>query len=1193
MLELLVMGGMDLFRAMRLLIPPAWQNVEHMDPDLRAFYEYNSMHLEPWDGPAGIVLTDGRYAGCVLDRNGLRPARYVITADRHITIASEIGVYDYAPEEVVAKGRMKPGEMLAVDVETGRLLTPLDIDNDLKSRHPYRRWLRGQVQRLRSLYKNEPEPTPLAPERLNAAQKLFGVTFEERDQVLRVLGEAGQEAIGSMGDDTPFAVLSNRPRSLYDYFRQQFAQVTNPPIDPLRESVVMSLETCLGGEGNLFEESPAYAPRLTANSPVLTEGRFQALLANPDGRYPHARIDLHYPAAEGLPAAIERVCDEAVAAVRGGAVLLILSDRAITPERLPIHALLATGAVHHRLVRDGLRCDANLIVETATARDPHQIGVLIGYGATLVHPWLAYTVLHDLIRSGEIANRDPVAVAENYQKGINKGLYKIISKMGISTINSYRGAQLFEIVGLDNEVVNLCFKDTVSRIQGARFADLHAEQQRLAEQAWKRRQAIDAGGLLKYMHGGEYHAYNPDVVYALQKAVGSGDYADYQDYARLVNERPVATLRDLFRLKPAGSPIPLDEVEPIEVILPRFDSAGMSLGALSPEAHEALAMAMNRLGGRSNSGEGGEDPARYGTEKMSKIKQVASGRFGVTPAYLVNAEVLQIKVAQGAKPGEGGQLPGDKVNAMIARLRFSKPGVALISPPPHHDIYSIEDLAQLIFDLKQINPQALVSVKLVAEAGVGTIAAGVAKAYADLITIAGYDGGTGASPLTSVKYAGSPWELGLSETHQTLRMNRLRDKVRLQTDGGLKTGLDVIKAALLGAESFGFGTAPMVALGCKYLRICHLNNCATGVATQNNVLRMNHFRGTADKVINYFRFVAQETREIMAQLGVRKFEELIGRTDLLEILPGETGKHGHLDLSPLLSDAGLLLEHPQFCIEPRNEPFDKGELAEQMVRDALPAITAKAGGEFHYTVKNIHRSIGARLSGEIARRHGDSGMENAPIKLRLTGSAGQSFGVWNAGGLHLYLEGDANDYVGKGMAGGKLVLYPPRHSQFASQHTPIIGNTCLYGATGGTLYAAGTAGERFAVRNSGALAIVEGVGDHGCEYMTGGVVVVLGETGVNFGAGMTGGFAFVLDERNAFVDCYNHELIDIHRIATENMEPQRNYLLELIEDYVAETGSAWGQAILDDFRYYASRFWLIKPKAADLKSLVGALREAA
>ncbi|MFO1371754.1 MAG: glutamate synthase large subunit [Candidatus Competibacteraceae bacterium] len=1193
MLEVLVMGGMDLFRAMRLLIPPAWQNVEHMDPDLRAFYEYNSMHLEPWDGPAGIVLTDGRYAACVLDRNGLRPARYVITEDRHLTIASEIGVYDYAPEQVVAKGRMKPGEMLAVDVETGRLLTPADIDNDLKSRHPYRRWLRGHVQRLRSLYKEEPAFEPLPADALNAYQKLFGVTFEERDQILRILAEAGQEAVGSMGDDTPFAVLSSRPRSLYDYFRQQFAQVTNPPIDPLREAVVMSLETCLGAECNMFEESPAYAPRLTANSPVLTEGRLGALLNNPDGRYPHHRLDLSYPVGEGLQAAIERICDEAAAAVRNGAVLLVLSDRAIAPDKLPIHALLAVGAVHHRLVHDGLRCEANLIVETATARDPHHFAVLLGYGATLIHPYLAYDCLRDLLRSGEVAGRDYPSLVENYRKGINKGLYKIISKMGISTVNSYRGAQLFEIVGLHDEVVKLCFKDTVSRLQGARFADLEAEQRQLAEQAWKRRAPIEAGGLLKYIHGGEYHAYNPDVVQMLQQAVNSGHYEDYKAFAKQVNERPVATLRDLFRLKPVARPLSLHDVEAVEAILPRFDSAGMSLGALSPEAHEALATAMNRLGGRSNSGEGGEDPARYGTEKSSKIKQVASGRFGVTPAYLVNAEVLQIKIAQGAKPGEGGQLPGDKVNPMIARLRFSKPGVALISPPPHHDIYSIEDLAQLIFDLKQINPQALVSVKLVAEAGVGTIAAGVAKAYADLITIAGYDGGTGASPLTSVKYAGGPWELGLTETHQTLRINNLRDKVRLQADGGLKTGLDVVKAAILGAESFGFGTAPMVALGCKYLRICHLNNCATGVATQNNVLRLNHFKGTAEKVMNYFRFVAQETREIMASLGVRKFEDLIGRTDLLEILPGATSKHGSLDLSPILSDAGLLLEQPQFCIEPRNEPFDKGELAEQMVQDALPAIVARRGGEFYYTVKNTHRSIGARLSGEIARRHGDLGMENAPIVLRLTGTAGQSFGVWNAGGLHLYLEGDANDYVGKGMAGGKLVIYPPRSSRFASNNTPIMGNTCLYGATGGALYAAGVVGERFAVRNSGALAIVEGVGDHACEYMTGGVVVVLGETGVNFGAGMTGGFAFVLDEHNAFVDRYNHELIDIHRIATENMEPQRNYLLALIEEFVAETGSAWGQAILDDFRYYASRCWLVKPKATDLNSLLGALREAA
>ncbi len=1193
MLEVLLAGGVDIFRAMRLLIPPAWQNVEHMDPDLRAFYEYNSMHLEPWDGPAGIVLTDGRYAACTMDRNGLRPARYVITQDRHFTIASEIGVYDYAPEEVVAKGRMKPGEMLAVDTETGRLLQPVDIDNDLKSRHPYRRWLRGNTRRLRSLYRDEPGDSDVDPDTLVTYEKLFQVTFEERDQVLRILAEAGQEAVGSMGDDTPFAVLSTGARSLYDYFRQQFAQVTNPPIDPLREAIVMSLETCLGAECNMFEESKSYAPRLTSNSPVLTEGRFRALLENAGSRYPHQRLDLNYPEEEGLRAAIERLCDEAVTAVRAGAVFLVLSDRAIAPGKLPVHALLAVGAVHHRLIREGLRCEANLIVETATARDPHHCAVLIGYGATLVHPYLAYQCLRDLVRTGEIAVQDLAKLQENYRKGIDKGLFKIISKMGISTINSYRGAQLFEIVGLHDEVVELCFKATVSRIQGSRFADLEADQRQLADRAWKPRKSIEQGGLLKYVHGGEYHAFNPDVVQALQAAVNSGEYSDYQQFARLVNERPVTTLRDLFKLRAGAKPIPLAQVEPVEAILPRFDSAGMSLGALSPEAHESLAMAMNRLGGRSNSGEGGEDPVRYGTERMSKIKQVASGRFGVTPAYLVNAEVLQIKVAQGAKPGEGGQLPGDKVNEMIARLRFSRPGVALISPPPHHDIYSIEDLAQLIFDLKQVNPKALVSVKLVAEAGVGTIAAGVAKAYADLITIAGYDGGTGASPLTSVKYAGSPWELGLTETHQVLRRNNLRDKIRLQTDGGLKTGLDVIKAAILGAESFGFGTGPMVALGCKYLRICHLNNCATGVATQNNVLRMQHFKGNAEKVMNYFRFIAQEVREIMASLGIRRFVDLIGRTDLLDILPGATSKHQSLDLTPILSDAGLASDMPQYCIEPHNQPFDRGELAETMVRDCLPAVEGRLGGEFQYSVRNVHRSIGARLSGEIARRYGDYGMADVPIVLRLTGTVGQSFGVWNAAGLHMYLEGDANDYVGKGMAGGKLVIRPPQGSRFASNHTPIIGNTCLYGATGGKLFAAGTAGERFAVRNSGAYAVVEGVGDHGCEYMTGGVVVVLGEIGVNFGAGMTGGFAYVLDEHNTFVDRFNHELIDIHRVVTENMELPCNYLLSLIEEFVAETGSPWGHTILDDFRYYASKFWLVKPKAAELATLLDTLRQAA
>jgi len=719
---------------------------------------------------------------------------------------------------------------------------------------------------------------------------------------------------------------------------------------------------------------------------------------------------------------------------------------------------------------------------------------------------------------------------------------------------------------------------------------LEQELKILGGRAWSYRKGIEQGGLLKYVHGQEYHAFNPDVVMTLQQAVATGDYAIYQRYARLVNERPVATLRDLLKPIEAAQPLSLDDIEPIENILPRFDSAGMSLGALSPEAHQALATAMNRMGARSNSGEGGEDPERFGTERVSKIKQIASGRFGVTPHYLVNAEVLQIKVAQGAKPGEGGQLPGGKVNDLIARLRYSVPGVTLISPPPHHDIYSIEDLAQLIFDLKQVNPQALVSVKLVSEPGVGTIAAGVAKAYADLITISGYDGGTAASPLTSIRYAGSPFELGLAEVQQTLRGNNLRGAIRLQADGGLKTGLDVIKAAILGAESFGFGTAPMVALGCKYLRICHLNNCATGVATQNQKLRDDHFIGTVEMVVNFFTFIATETREWLARLGVSSLEALIGRTDLLELLPGETEKQARLDLSPILHKDADAEGLPEFCQVKSNDPFDKGEKAEQMVAATLAAIEGQDGGEFEFEVTNCDRSIGARLSGEIARRYGNTGMEPNPVVLRLTGTAGQSFGVWNAGGLHMYLEGDSNDYVGKGMAGGKLVVYPPRNSEFKSQETTIIGNTCLYGATGGRLFAAGIAGERFGVRNSGCHAVVEGAGDHCCEYMTGGTITVLGPTGVNFGAGMTGGFAYVLDQDRSFIDKYNSELVEIHRVSAEYMEPYRNHLRNEVREFVAETGSAWGATLLDNFEDYVGKFWLVKPKAADLDRLLSRLR---
>jgi glutamate synthase (NADPH/NADH) large chain len=860
-----------------------------------------------------------------------------------------------------------------------------------------------------------------------------------------------------------------------------------------------------------------------------------------------------------------------------------------------MHALLATGAVHHHLIVRGLRGRCNLLVETGTARDAHHFACLIGFGATAVYPYMAYQTLAGMVRNGELKLK-PAARMEfgrSYRRGIIKGLLKVLSKMGIATIASYRGSRLFEIVGLSPEVVSLCFPGTPSRIGGAGFEELESDVRELAAQAWDPGQPLEPGGILRYVHGGEYHQYNPDVVLALQEACASGDPASYGGYARLVNERPPSSLRDLLALRLAAVPVPIDEVEPAAEILKRFDGAGMSLGALSPEAHEALAIALNRLGGRSNSGEGGEDPARYRSEANSRIKQVASGRFGVTPEYLINADVLQIKIAQGAKPGEGGQLPGHKVDELIARLRFARPGVGLISPPPHHDIYSIEDLAQLIHDLKQVNPQALISVKLVAAPGVGTIAAGVAKAHADLITISGHDGGTGASPLTSIRHAGSPWELGLAETHQALSANDLRDKVILQADGGLKTGLDVVKAAILGAESFGFGTAPIIALGCKYLRICHLNNCATGVATQNSVLRSKHFIGRPEMVMNYFRFVAEECREWMAALGVRHLHELVGRTEFLRRIEGATVRQKKLDLSPLLAPTRSPGGIEQARGAGRSAVSDPAGLAERMLADMRESIAAGSGGSFSYAIANSDRSIGARVSGEIARRWGDTGMADSPIIARFQGAAGQSFGAWNAGGLHLALEGDANDYVGKGMAGGKIVVRPPADASYLARNTVILGNTCLYGATGGELYAAGQAGERFAVRNSGAVAVIEGAGDHCCEYMTAGVVCVLGRTGLNFGAGFTGGFSYVLDIDRDFVDRYNHELIDIVRVAPEGMERHLQHLRALIGRHVQETGSAWGQEILNDFRGFMGKFWLVKPKAASVDSLIESLRRAA
>ncbi|OCL19766.1 glutamate synthase large subunit [Gilliamella sp. wkB171] len=1187
MLELFLVGGMDIVRAMRLLVPPAWQNNPDMNEDLRAFFDFNSMHMEPWDGPAGIVMSDGRYAACNLDRNGLRPARYVITTDKLITCASEIGIWDYQPDEVITKGRVGPGELLVIDTEEGRILQSSETDNDLQKRHPYKEWMAKNVKRLipvEDLPDDDIGSRDYDDTLLATYQKQFGYSNEELDQCIRVLGENGQEATGSMGDDTPFAVLSSRPRLIYDYFRQKFAQVTNPPIDPLREAHVMSLSTSIGREMNVFAEAEGQAHRVAFKYPVLVYSDFQQLTTLESKYYKSETLDITYEIDGSLRDAIEQLCGDAEAKVKNGTVLLILSDKNIAADRLPIPAPMAVGAVQQRLVEKNLRCDANIIVETASCRDPHQFAVLLGFGATAIYPYLAYETLAQMVDKGTINKTYREAIL-NYRNGINKGLYKIMSKMGISTVASYRCSKLFEAVGLHKDVVELCFQGVTSRISGANFDDFAQDQFNLSKKAWLRRKPLEQGGLLKFVHGGEYHAYNPDVVQSLQKAVNNGSYEEYKRYADIVNNRPVATLRDLLKLNPPESgAIALNEVEPEEALFKRFDSAAMSIGALSPEAHESLATAMNTLGGFSNSGEGGEDPARYNSIKVSRIKQVASGRFGVTPGYLMSADVIQIKVAQGAKPGEGGQLPGDKVTPYIAKLRFSVPGVTLISPPPHHDIYSIEDLAQLIFDLKQINPTAMISVKLVSEPGVGTIATGVAKAYADLITISGYDGGTGASPLTSVKYAGSPWELGLVETQQSLVANGLRHKIRLQVDGGLKTGVDIVKAAILGAESFGFGTGPMVALGCKYLRICHLNNCATGVATQDEKLRSEHYHGLPEKAMNYFRFIARDTREVMAELGVSRIIDLIGRTDLLLELDGITAKQQKLDLSGLLKTATPLEGKPVYCIED-NKPFDKGLLNKAIITQAQEAVDNRQSKSFYFEIQNTDRSVGASLSGYIAKKYGDQGLVTDPINLNFNGTAGQSFGVWNAGGVDLTLTGDANDYVGKGMAGGRIVIRPPQGSAFLSHEATIAGNTCLYGATGGKLFAAGRAGERFAVRNSGAISVVEGIGDNGCEYMTGGIVCVLGKTGVNFGAGMTGGFAYILDADGDFHKRINKELVEMLNVADYSIHEE--HLRGLIMEHAQLTHSSRAEEILANWQDFAKQFVLVKPKSSDVKALLG------
>lgn len=1185
MLEVMLAGGMDIFRALRLLIPPAWAKRRNMDPDLKAFYEFNSMHMEPWDGPAGIVMTDGKQIACTLDRNGLRPARYVITKDRILTVASEIGVWDYDEADVIEKDRVGPGEMLAADTSLGRVWRTNKIDDLLKSRHPYLEWLRENTIRLKS----NPRIEKRAAENyinenlqdLPIFEKLFNVSLEECEQVIQVIANDSQEPTSSMGDDTPMAVLSTKSRNLFDYFRQQFAQVTNPPIDPLREASVMSLETCFGREHNVFQETNGLAYRAIIGKPVLNYAKLQQLKALDQEYYQFQSISLNYPADGDLQQAVEDIADKAVELVRDGCVILQLTDRDIQKGKLPVHAVLATGAVHQRLIKEGLRCDTNIVVETATTRDPHQFAVLLGVGATAISPYLALQIINRLSTESKLSI-DIVTARKNYLIGINKGLLKILSKMGISTIASYRSAQLFECIGLDQRIVKLCFPNCVSRIGGATFSDLHQAALLNSKKAWLPQHKMLRSGQFKFVHGGEYHSYNPDVVTLLQKAVNSGQFEDYQAYADQVNHRPVAALRDMMKPILADTPLPLDKVENKAAVLKRFDSAGMSIGALSPEAHESLAIAMNTLGGRSNSGEGGEDPARYGTIRNSKIKQVASGRFGVNADYLTSAEVLQIKIAQGAKPGEGGQLPGAKVTLEIARLRNATPGITLISPPPHHDIYSIEDIAQLIFDLKQVNPAALVSVKLVSGPGVGTIAAGVAKAYADMITIAGHDGGTGASPLTSVKYAGTPWELGLSEAHQALIENGLRDKICLQVDGGLKTGLDVIKGAILGADSFGFGTGPMVALGCKFLRICHLNNCATGIATQNHQLREQHYQGLPEKVINYFEFVATEVRDWLAKLGVESLDLLIGRTDLLSLIKGNTQQQKHLDLQVILDSA----KRPDLTTGSnpnqahyqnlKNPPFDKGLMNQKILKDVSGFTADSKVINLSYKIKNYDRSVGATLAGHLAKTKTE--LNELQVNLSFTGIAGQSFGVWNYPGMNLVLTGDANDYVGKGMSGGSIIVRSPADIQYVASRGAIIGNTCLYGATGGKLFASGQAGERFAVRNSGAVTVVEGLGDHGCEYMTGGAVLVLGPVGENFAAGMTGGVAFVLDIRETLEKNMNPGHVELFSFAEVECDDYTEQLKDLLQQHILATNSPWARKITRNLEHYLDYFKLVVPK---------------
>jgi glutamate synthase (NADPH/NADH) large chain len=1184
-LELLVMAGRSLPHAVLMMIPEPWSGNPAMDPAVRAFYEYHSSLMEPWDGPASITFTDGRLIGAVLDRNGLRPSRYCITTDDLVIMASEVGVLDIPADRIVVKDRLRPGKMLLIDTGEGRIIGDAEIKQTLAAEHPYGDWLRQHlvdIENLPAAHAERPDHHTVF-----RRQQAFGYTQEDLRLLLTPMALNGEEPLGSMGTDTALAVLSNRPRLLYDYFKQLFAQVTNPPLDAIREELVTSMGVTIGAEANLLEPGPEACRQIKVDFPVLHNDQVAKLRHLPTGSpFRSTTLPLLYDPREdgpGLERAMDQLCRKASVAVEAGVGVLILSDRGVDADHAPIPSLLAVAGVHHHLVREGTRHKCGLLIETGEAREVHHIALLLGYGAGSVNPYLAFESLDDLIRQGQLPGVTHNDAIKRYIKALNKGVLKVMSKMGISTLQSYCGAQIFEAIGLDRAFVDRYFTSTASKIGGIGLAQISEEVGQRHARAYSshRSNELQSGGEYQWRRDGELHLFNPDTVFKLQHATRSGQYAIFKDYTRLVDDqsRARATLRGLFALKPFGPPVPLDEVEPIESILPRFSTGAMSYGSISQEAHETLAIAMNRMGAKSNTGEGGEDPARYvpdanGDSRRSAIKQVASGRFGVTSEYLVNADDLQIKMAQGAKPGEGGQLPGHKVYPWIAKVRHSTPGVGLISPPPHHDIYSIEDLSQLIFDLKNANPAARVHVKLVAESGVGTVAAGVSKAHADVVLISGHDGGTGASPLTSLKHAGVPWELGLAETQQVLLMNRLRDRIVVQVDGQMKTGRDVIVAALLGAEEFGFATAPLVVMGCVMMRVCHLNTCPVGIATQDPELRKT-FTGKPEFVQNFFRFIAEEVRELMAALGFRTLDQMIGRAECIDFEPArDHWKAKGLDLTPVLYVPDVPPD-----VARRNTCKQDAGLASVMdhtlIANAAPALDYRAPVEFSMPIRNTDRTTGTMLGYEVTKRFGGNGLPDDTIRVRFTGSAGQSFGAFIPRGITLELEGEANDFVGKGLSGGRLIVKPPADAAFAAEENVIIGNVALYGATGGTAFVRGIAGERFAVRNSGAHAVVEGVGDHGCEYMTGGRVVVLGRTGRNFAAGMSGGIAYVLDTDGSFALNCNIDMVDLERL---DQPEEVALVLDLITRHTATTGSAIGWRVIDAWPLLHRQFVAVMPR---------------